>query len=112
LYVRNYDTGTVLKIAQIDPIDYPNKALILSTDSTKLLIIEEHSAFILNTTTLLGIVAATTSEGLAFGTYTDLPSFIPQAKRLNGTTIELDEFPQFTLDADKHQPTDTITLHF
>jgi hypothetical protein len=98
-------SGNSSKDLGID-IDYGDfsKKIQASPDGKNLLIVLEHEAIVLNTATLAQKVILQAPAGEALGTYDAFPSFIPYAKWLSDTQIQISLFKQDTPEPYQNEP--------
>lgn len=80
------------------------EGLLPSADGTKLYIILEGEALIVDTHTLAQKVIASAPEELAFGVYDGASRFVPQGKWVDATTVELSVYPAATKRASGAAP--------
>jgi hypothetical protein len=77
-------------------VDTPEKGILMSPDGRHLLIVLEHEAMLLNTNSIQTTVLFETPPGEALGTYTSFPNFVPHARWLNDSEVELYLYVQDT----------------
>ncbi len=89
MYASKLD-GSARQWLQIQ-LDYGSDrtGLLLSPDKNNVLVIRETNALTVDTNTLAQKEIVKAEEGTEFGTYTGFPSFIPEGRWVDNTTVEL-----------------------
>ncbi|MDB5225240.1 MAG: hypothetical protein JWL87_192 [Candidatus Adlerbacteria bacterium] len=87
----------------IDYGDFSQK-IQLSPDGGKLLVVLEHKAIVLDTVTLFQKIVLYASPGETLGTYNEFPAFIPYAKWVSDTQVQISIFKQDTPEPQDNQP--------